>query len=45
MSDYKKLYYSLAGKVADAIEMLVKAQQEAEEEYLDLMESEDAQND
>lgn len=31
MPDYKAMYYRLAGKVADAIDLLVKVQQENEE--------------
>jgi len=34
MPDYKKLYFSLAAKVADIIELLIKAQQECEEIYI-----------
>lgn len=34
MSDYKEMYFKLAGKVADAVELLVTAQQEAEEVYI-----------
>ena len=31
MSDYKAMYYRLAGKVADVIDMLIEVQQENEE--------------
>lgn len=31
MPDYKAMYFRLAGKVADAIELLVQAQQEGEQ--------------
>lgn len=31
MPDYKKMYFRLSGKVADAIELLTEAQIEAEE--------------
>lgn len=34
MTDYKALYYQLAAGVADAIDLLIKAQQEAEEAYI-----------
>lgn len=34
MPDYKKLYFQLAAKVADAIEILLKSQQEGEKEYM-----------
>jgi len=34
MADYKKMYYELAGSVADAIEILVKAMQQGEETYI-----------
>lgn len=35
MPDYKFMYYRLAGKVADAIELLTQAQQEGEELSMD----------
>jgi hypothetical protein len=31
MSDYKSLYFTLTGKVADAIELLIQAQQAGED--------------
>lgn len=31
MPDYKSMYYALAAQVADAIEVLIKAQQDGEE--------------
>ncbi|MDR0906776.1 MAG: hypothetical protein LBN00_11520 [Oscillospiraceae bacterium] len=34
MPDYKKMYFELAAKVADAIDLLVTAQQNAEEQYI-----------
>ena len=33
MPDYEKMYFQLAAKVADAIEILVSAQQQGEDEY------------
>lgn len=35
MPDYKAMYYRLAGKVADAIEILVQAQAEGEQSAMD----------
>lgn len=35
MPDYKFMYYRLAGKVADAIDLLTQAQQEGEELSMD----------
>ncbi len=35
MTDYKKMYFQLAAKVADAMDLLLKAQQEGEIEYMD----------
>ena len=35
MPDYKKMYFQLAAKVAEAIEILLKSQQKGEEEYMD----------
>lgn len=35
MADYKTMYYTLAAKVADAIEILEQAQRQCEEIYLD----------
>ena len=35
MADYKTMYFRLAGRVADAIEILQEAQMEAEALYLD----------
>lgn len=34
MADYKTMYYELAGKVADAIELLEKAMQDGELKYM-----------
>lgn len=31
MPDYKSMYFRLAGRVADAIELLIQAQQEGED--------------
>ena len=33
MPDYEKMYFELSAKVADAIDILVTAQREAENEY------------
>ncbi|SPF52536.1 conserved hypothetical protein [Candidatus Desulfosporosinus infrequens] len=35
MPDYKMMYFQLAAKVADAMDILLKAQQEGEAEYMD----------
>ncbi|ACL18720.1 hypothetical protein DesLBE_2700 [Desulfitobacterium sp. LBE] len=35
MTDYKKMYFQLAAKVADAMDLLLKAQQEGETEFMD----------
>ena len=35
MPDYKKMYFQLAAKVADALDILLKAQQEGEAEFVD----------
>ena len=35
MPDYKKMYFELAAKVADAIDILIKAQQQGENEYIE----------
>jgi len=34
MADYKSMYYSLSGAVANAIEILIAAQQAGEEAYI-----------
>ncbi|MCL2816907.1 MAG: hypothetical protein FWD39_00780 [Clostridiales bacterium] len=34
MPDYEKMYFALAAKVTDIIELLIKVQQECEEEYI-----------
>ncbi|AGA68070.1 hypothetical protein Desdi_0536 [Desulfitobacterium dichloroeliminans LMG P-21439] len=34
MPDYKKMYFQLAAKVADAMDILSKAQQEGEAEFM-----------
>ena len=34
MPDYKTMYFQLAAKVADAVELLIEAQQKGEEQYL-----------
>ena len=41
MPDYKSMYFKLAARVADAIELLTIAQQEAEEAYIEAEEDED----
>lgn len=35
MPDYEKMYFQLAAKVADAVEILVKAQQQGENDYIE----------
>ncbi|HWR23778.1 MAG TPA: hypothetical protein VN366_09940 [Feifaniaceae bacterium] len=35
MPDYRAMYYTLAGKVADAIDLLMQAQQEAENIHIE----------
>lgn len=35
MPDYKIMYFQLAAKVADAMDILLKAQQEGEAEFMD----------
>lgn len=40
MPDYKTLYHKLFNDITDAIENLQKAQQDAEEMYLDMCEEE-----
>ena len=35
MPDYKKMYFQLAAKVTDAVEILARAQQEGEAEFLE----------
>lgn len=35
MPDYKTMYFQLAAKVADAMDILLKAQQEGEAEFMD----------
>ena len=35
MTDYKKMYFQLAAKVADAMDILLRAQQEGEKEFMD----------
>ncbi|MHB8077205.1 hypothetical protein [Desulfosporosinus fructosivorans] len=35
MPDYKTMYFQLAAKVADAMDILLKAQQEGETEFMD----------
>ncbi|WP_199242606.1 hypothetical protein [Desulfosporosinus fructosivorans] len=35
MPDYKMMYFQLAAKVADAMDILLKAQQEGEAEFID----------
>lgn len=34
MPDYKKMYFQLAASVADAVELLIKAQQQGEDGYV-----------
>ena len=33
MPDYKKMYFQLAAKVANAVDILVEAQQQGEDDY------------
>ncbi len=33
--DYEKMYYQLAAKVADAVELLVSAQQQGEKQFVE----------
>ena len=35
MADYKTMYYELAAKIADAIELLTAAQQEGEDQFIE----------
>ncbi|MDR0916179.1 MAG: hypothetical protein LBN02_03200 [Oscillospiraceae bacterium] len=35
MPDFEKMYYELAAKVADAIDLLITAQQRGEDEYVE----------
>ena len=35
MTDYKRMYFQLAAKVADAMDILLKAQQEGEQVFMD----------
>lgn len=35
MPDYKSMYFELAAKVADATDLLIKAQQKGEDAYID----------
>lgn len=35
MADYKTMYYKLAAKIADAIELLTAAQQEGEDQFIE----------
>ncbi|SHN69586.1 hypothetical protein [Desulfitobacterium chlororespirans] len=35
MTDYRKMYFQLAAQVADAVDILLKAQQEGEREFVD----------
>lgn len=35
MPDYEKMYFELAAKVADAIDILVEAQQQGENDYVE----------
>lgn len=38
MEDYKKLYFELFGKVEDAIQLLIEAQKNCEEKYINYAE-------
>ena len=35
MPDYKKMYFQLSAKVADAVDILVKAQRQGEKDYME----------
>ena len=35
MADYKTMYYELAAKIADAIELLTAAQQDGEDQFIE----------
>ncbi|SHN53311.1 hypothetical protein [Desulfitobacterium chlororespirans] len=35
MTDYEKMYFQLAAKVADAVDILLKAQEQGEMEFMD----------
>ncbi len=35
MPDYKKMYFTLAAKISDAVNILVAAQQQGEDEYVE----------
>ena len=35
MPDYKKMYFTLTAKVSDAVNILVAAQQQSEDEYVE----------
>lgn len=35
MPDYKEMYFKLAAKIADAVNILIDAQQQGEEAYID----------
>ncbi len=35
MPDYKRMYFTLAAKVSDAVNILVAAQQQGEDEYVE----------
>ena len=35
MPDYKRMYFALAAKVSDAVNILVAAQQQGEDEYVE----------
>lgn len=35
MPDYKSMYFQLAAKVADVVEILIEAQQQGEDSYIE----------
>ena len=35
MPDYQKIYFQLAAKVADAVELLIEAQQQGEDAFVE----------
>ena len=42
MTDYKDMYFKLAAKVANAVDLLVEAQQEGEDAFLEGKDSSEA---
>jgi len=44
MPDYKAMYFQLAAKVADAVELLTTAQQQGEDAYVENLTEDDDSN-